>query len=176
MIKIKSVIHYEDTNSVEVTWIDYEVIPAVGTEGEEGYKPQQIKETPVRCHSYDDCQMDMLRADLGADAPQYADLISTVEANIKPAPPPPAPDVRQEILSVSQQALASGFLHMMMFDMMTRYIQGVQQAVNAATPQGQTPPTITDADLSNEASPYYSHAYVETKTYYMQLKALQDQK
>jgi hypothetical protein len=33
--------------------------------------------------------MDMLRADLGANAPDYAALIATVEAGIKPALPDP---------------------------------------------------------------------------------------
>lgn len=86
------------------------------------------------------------------------------------------PNIRQQILAVSQQALASGFLHIVMFDTMTRYLKGVQDAVNAATPQGQTPPTITAEDLTNSASPYYSHSYVETKGYYDQLVSLQAQK
>lgn len=65
---LKSVIHFPDTNAVEATWID-----------EEG---QQVK-----CHTYANVQMDMLEADLGADAAQYADLIATVRANIKPPAP-----------------------------------------------------------------------------------------
>jgi len=70
MIKV---IHYTDTNSVEVTWLD-----------DDG------KQT--RCHSYADVQMDMLEADLGVDAAYHVDLIATVRANIQPAPAaPPAP-------------------------------------------------------------------------------------
>lgn len=71
---LKSVIHYPGTNSVEATWVDAD-------------------DKQVRCHSYADVQMDMLRADLGDDAAMYADLISTVEANIQPAPPAPAPSI-----------------------------------------------------------------------------------
>ena len=60
-----NVIHYPETNSVEVTWLD-------------------DKGKQTRCHSYADVQMDMLEADLGADAAEHADLIATVKSNIKP--------------------------------------------------------------------------------------------
>lgn len=66
---LKQVIRFPETNSVEVTWVD-------------GSGAQ------VKCHSYADSQMDALTADLGADAPTYADLIATVQANISPPPPP----------------------------------------------------------------------------------------
>ncbi len=72
---LSNVTHYASTNSVEATWVD-----------EDGAQ--------IKCHSYADVQMDMLRTDLGSDAATYADLISTVEANIQPAPPaPPAPPI-----------------------------------------------------------------------------------
>jgi len=68
-----NLIHYSDTNSVEVTWLD-----------DDGKQ--------LRCHSYADVQMDMLMADLGEGAAQYADLIAAVTEGIQPAPPaPPAP-------------------------------------------------------------------------------------
>lgn len=72
MISLKEVKHYPDTNSVEATWVDED-------------------DKPVRCHSYADVQMDMLRDDLGSDAATYADLIATVEAGIVPQPPAPKP-------------------------------------------------------------------------------------
>lgn len=71
-----NVIHYPDTNSVEVTWLD-----------DEG------KQT--RCHSYADVQMDMLEADMGADAANYAELIATVKANIVPPVQTPAPTYQE---------------------------------------------------------------------------------
>lgn len=74
MIALKQVIHYTDTNSVEATWVDG-------------------NGNVVRCHSYDDRQMDMLRADLGDDAPAYEELMALVEANQKPLPPPPPPTI-----------------------------------------------------------------------------------
>lgn len=78
MIKLKSVIHYPDTNSVEATWVD-EISPANGD--------TPAVEVQVRCHSYADVQMDMLEADLGADLPDHAALIATVRAAI-PVPTP----------------------------------------------------------------------------------------
>lgn len=74
MMHLSNVTHYASTNSVEATWVD-----------EEGVQ--------IKCHSYADVQMDMLRADLGADSASYADLIATVEASIQPAPPAPAPSI-----------------------------------------------------------------------------------
>lgn len=73
MIAIKQVIHYQDTNSVEATWVD-----------EDGNQ--------VRCHSYADVQMQMFRddaAELGTPLNDYEDLIADVESNIAPYVPPP---------------------------------------------------------------------------------------
>lgn len=73
MNTLKQVIHYPDTNSVEATWVDSEGVV-------------------IKCHSYADVQMDMFRADVaefGGDITEYEELIASVEANIKPAPPVP---------------------------------------------------------------------------------------
>jgi hypothetical protein len=70
---LKSVIHYPDTNSVEVTWVNEEDIQ-------------------VKCHSYADVQMDMFRADaaaMGTILAAYETLIAQVEAAIVPYVPPP---------------------------------------------------------------------------------------
>ena len=80
-----NVIHYPDTNSVEVTWLD--------ADGKQ-----------TRCHSYADSQMDMLEADLGADAADHADLIAMVRANIKP-PVPPTPEQLQAALDAKKDQL-----------------------------------------------------------------------
>lgn len=82
-MKLKSVIHYPDTNSVEATWV--EVITPESTDAEGNVTP--AVERQVRCHSYADVQMDMLEADLGADLPEYTALIATVRAAIH-APTP----------------------------------------------------------------------------------------
>ena len=105
MIILKEVKRYIPTNSVEATWVDRTQpadieVPAVDAVlDEEGnivspavaahsITPEPT-EVQAKCHSYADVQMDMLRADLGADAAAYADLIAEVEANIKPIPPAP---------------------------------------------------------------------------------------
>lgn len=76
-MKLTNVIHYPDTNSVEATWVDADGVQ-------------------IKCHSYADVQMDMLRADLGDDAAMYADLIALVEASIKPPIPEiPIPAIQQ---------------------------------------------------------------------------------
>lgn len=88
MISLKHVIHYPDTNSIEATWVEIitpeQIIPA-SIDAETGAViPGQIIPVvmqQVRCHSYDQTQMDMLVADLGDDAGQYAELIVTVRAN-----------------------------------------------------------------------------------------------
>ena len=86
MSVLKEVKHYPDTNSVEATWVDAD-------------------DKQVRCHSYADVQMDMLRADLGADADQYEELIATVEAGIVPPPPKPVEILQAEIVASTQGRL-----------------------------------------------------------------------
>lgn len=84
-MKLKSVIHFPDTNSVEATWV--EVIAPESTDAEGNVVP--AVERQVRCHSYADVQMDDLVADLGSDAADYADLVALVRSKIAPYVPPP---------------------------------------------------------------------------------------
>ena len=75
MSTLKQVIHYQDTNSVEATWVDE-------------------NEVVIKCHSYADVQMQMFRDDVaaeGGDPCAFEMLIAKVEANIKPAEPEPLP-------------------------------------------------------------------------------------
>lgn len=75
MNTLKQVIHYQDTNSVEATWVD-------------------SKDVVIKCHSYADVQMQMFRDDIaefGGDITEHEDLISLVESNIKPVEPEPLP-------------------------------------------------------------------------------------
>lgn len=88
-MKLKSVTHFPDTNSVEVTWV--EVVTPESTDAEGNVTP--AVEHQVRCHSYAAVQMGMLEADLGTDLPAYADLIATVRAGILP---PTAQDIAAE--------------------------------------------------------------------------------
>ena len=104
-MKLKSVIHYAPTNSVEATWVNvitpaYDVPESVApdTEDKDGNViPGAVTpahtvpavEVNVKCHSYHETQMNWLEADLGADAADYADLIALVRSNIVPYVPPP---------------------------------------------------------------------------------------
>lgn len=76
---LAQIIHYTDTNSVEATWVD-----------EAG--------VPIKCHSYADSQMDMLEADLGADALEHATLIALVRSTAVPVVvPDPVPGIELSI-------------------------------------------------------------------------------
>jgi hypothetical protein len=122
-IKIKSVLHLMPGNCVEATWVDEVVTisqmpdpdwtaPLIADPENEGQMipdpaataplvdQENITETAVRCHYYDQYQMDMLRADLGAGAPTYADLIADVLAAI----PVPTPEESAAILANAKTA------------------------------------------------------------------------
>ena len=89
-MKLKQVIHYPDTNSVEATWVDENGIV-------------------IKCHSYADVQMQMFREDVaefGGNIADYEDLIAPVESNIKPVEPEPIP-VPQEISKAQGIAVMS---------------------------------------------------------------------
>lgn len=86
--------YFTDTNSVEAMWVDTDGIS-------------------VKCHSYSDSQMDILRIDLGADVAQYESMISEVELN---AIPPIAKSMDEVIQHFT--------------DMTTEYIESKVQAYN----------------------------------------------
>ena len=93
MNTLKQVIHYQDTNSVEATWID-----------ENG--------VIIKCHSYADCQMQMFRddvAELGGDIAEYEELIALVESNIKPVEPP-TPDQIIAAKKAERQAIVDAIV------------------------------------------------------------------
>lgn len=111
---LKQVIHFTDTNAVEATWIRIhepaKTIPAQTTPASidpltGAQTPAQVipehhvpaVEEVVKCHTYMDVQMDLLVADLGADAPKYADLIAEVQAGIKPPLPKTLEQQRDDI-------------------------------------------------------------------------------
>lgn len=72
---LKQVIRYTNADAIEVTWVDeFDVV--------------------IKCQAYSHHpeQMAMLRADLGADAAQYEDMIAEVEATYVPPEPAPLAD------------------------------------------------------------------------------------
>lgn len=108
MTSLKQVIKYTNANAIEATWVDREVIPAVGVEGEECYQPEQVKETVIKTTAYSDTQMDLFRADVatyGGDIAEYEDLIAEVEAAY--VPPTPHVPTQEEINAENRAYLAS---------------------------------------------------------------------
>ena len=67
---LKQVIRYTNAPAIEATWVDED-------------------DVVIKCQAYSNAQMDMLRADLGADAAQYEALIAEVEATYVPPAPVP---------------------------------------------------------------------------------------
>lgn len=102
---LKQVIKYTNAPALEATWVRYAQLPDVevpaspalydkdGNEVQAAVeahtKPGEVIETVLKCQAYSNAQMDMLRADLGADVAQYEDLIAEVEATYVPPAPEP---------------------------------------------------------------------------------------
>ena len=66
---LKQLIKYDNAPALEATWVD-------------------ANDVIVKCHAYSNGQMDMLRADLGTDLPNYEELINEVASTYVPPPPP----------------------------------------------------------------------------------------
>lgn len=81
---LKQLIRYENAPALEATWVDE-------------------NDVVIKCQAYSNAQMDMLRADLGADAAQYEALIAEVEATYVPPEPQPIP-VPQQITRAQGKA------------------------------------------------------------------------
>ena len=86
---LKQLIRYTNAPALEATWVDE-------------------NDVVIKCQAYSHHpeQMVMLRADLGADAAQYEDLIAEVEATYVP-PAPPAPPSIEEQIAVFDAALVA---------------------------------------------------------------------
>lgn len=69
---LKQVIRYTNADALEATWVEE-------IDGQE---------VVVKCQAYANSQMDLLAADLGADAPQYQALMDEIAATYVPQPPP----------------------------------------------------------------------------------------
>lgn len=68
---LKQVIRYTNADALEATWVD-------------------ASDVVIKCQAYANSQMDLLAADLGADAPQYQALMDEIAATyVPPAPVPP---------------------------------------------------------------------------------------
>ena len=85
---LKQVIRYTNAPAIEATWVDED-------------------DVVIKCQAYSHHpeQMAMLRADLGADAAQYEDLIAEVEATYVPPEPQPIPVPQQVSRAQGKAAL-----------------------------------------------------------------------
>jgi hypothetical protein len=100
-------IKYTNANALEATWFERTVTPAVGVEGEEGYRPEVSTDKQIRCHAYADTQMQMLRDDaaaMGTPLDDYEGMIAEVEAGIQP-PLAPTPEEILAQRKAERQAL-----------------------------------------------------------------------
>ena len=79
---LKQLTRYTNADALEATWVDE-------------------NDVVIKRHAYSNGQMDMLRADLGADAAQYEDMIAEVAATYVP----PAPPSLEEQIAVFDAAL-----------------------------------------------------------------------
>ena len=82
---LKQLIRYENAPALEATWVDE-------------------NDVVIKCQAYSNGQMDMLRADLGADAAQHEALIAEIEATY--VPPEPVPPYVPASVTMRQARLA----------------------------------------------------------------------
>ena len=90
---LKQLIRYENAPALEATWVDE-------------------NDVVIKCQAYSNHpeQMAMLRADLGADAAEYEELIAEVGATYTPPPPQPIPVPQQVTMRQARLALLSAGL------------------------------------------------------------------
>ena len=118
---LKQVIRYTNADALEATWVRYDQLPDVEVSAspalydkdgnevqaavEAHTRPGGVIETALKCQAYsnDPTQIAMLRADLGADAAQYEDMIAEVEATYVTPEPEPEP-VPQQITRAQGKA------------------------------------------------------------------------
>ena len=107
---LKQVIRYENAPALEATWVDE-------------------NDVVIKCQAYSNHpeQMAMLRADLGADAAQYEEMIAEVEATYVP----PAPPSIEEQIAVFDAALVA---HLDATARQRRYDNRVTCALRAGYP------------------------------------------
>ena len=105
---LKQLIRYTNAPAIEATWVDEQ-------------------DVVIKCQAYSNAQMDILHADLGADAAQYEDMIAEVGATYVP----PAPPSLEEQVAVFGAALVA---HLDATARQRRYDNRVTCALRAGYP------------------------------------------
>lgn len=88
----------------EAEWFTREVIPAIGTEGEEGYHPETTKDTTVRVIAYSGDQVALFRADV-AEYGGEIDEALLAEIQAEWVPPPIEAKTKEQIIEEYQAAV-----------------------------------------------------------------------
>lgn len=107
---LKQVIRYENAPALEATWVEVITLPQQEIAPGIADLALRTQEVVVKCQAYSNSQMDMLAADLGADAPQYQALMDEIAATyVPPAPVPPqvpqSVTMRQARLALNEAGL-----------------------------------------------------------------------
>ena len=119
---LKQLIRYENAPALEATWVDE-------------------SDAVIKCHAYSNHpeQMAMLRADLGADAAQYEDMIAEVEATYVPPEPEPEPVPQQITRAQGKAALIMQGLWGAVLD----YVAAIQDPIQRALAEVALNDTLT---------------------------------
>lgn len=94
---LKQVIRYTNADALEATWVEVITLPQQEIEPGVFDTVLRTQEVVVKCQAYANSQMDLLAADLGADAPTYQSLMDEVAATYVPPATTPRPEVNAAI-------------------------------------------------------------------------------
>lgn len=138
---LKQLIRYENAPALEATWVEIITLPQ--QEIEPGVVDMVLRkqELVVKCQAYSHHpeQMAMLRADLGAGAAQYEDLIAEVEATYVPPAPEPEPVPQQITRAQGKAALIMQGLWGAVLD----YVASIQDPTQRALAEVALNDTLT---------------------------------
>ena len=152
---LKQLIRYTNADALEATWVRRDQMPDVDVPAspalydkdgnevqaavEAHTRPGEVIETVLKCQVYSNAQMDMLRADLGADAAQYESLIAEVEATYVPPEPQPIPAPQQITRAQGKAALIMQGLWQAALD----YVASIQDPTQRALAEVALNDTLT---------------------------------
>lgn len=137
---LKQLIKYDNAPCLEATWVDE-------------------NDAVIKCHAYSNGQMNMLRADLGADAAAHEALIAEVAATYT-APPLPSDEEVAAVVAAKIEALwqaADKYV--------TKYISGVAVGILTVGVIQKLPKATTVSDWSSSIwAEYYRRKALITYT------------
>lgn len=102
---LKQIIRYTNAPALEATWVEIVEVPQEQDPTYDVYLLPTQQEIVVKCQAYSNGQMDMLRADLGADAAAHEPLIAEIEATYVEPEPPTAEEVAATLIAAVTTAV-----------------------------------------------------------------------